>query len=204
MSKQSFHYFTIEKSATAEFKDRGSKFIAYAFGITTSDEVKNHLKQIKELHPKANHYCYAYKLGIDNNNYRSSDAGEPKGSAGLPILNQILSKQVTNVLVVVVRYFGGTLLGVPGLINAYKTAAALCLQLTPIIQKAITETYIITGDYTLVSDVMYIAKRFGCVCKKSSSLLFVELEMEIPLQQQEQVLFMLQELKGITIAKNRV
>jgi uncharacterized YigZ family protein len=201
VSQQSFHYFTIEKSANAEFKDRGSKFIGFAFSISTAEDVKAYLKQVKELHPKANHYCYAYKLGVDNNHYKSSDAGEPKGSAGLPILNQILSKQVTNVLVIVVRYFGGTLLGVPGLINAYKTTASLCLQVTPIVQKVITETFLVTGDYTIVNDVMQIAKRFNCFCRQSSNLLFVELEVEIPLQQKEQVLFVLKDVQGITVTK---
>lgn len=135
MEATNFYYNTIEKPATAEFKDRGSKFIALAFAIENAEDFKLKLKEVKAQHAKANHHCFAYRLGTDNNNYRSSDDGEPKGSAGLPILNQIISKQLTNVAVVVVRYFGGTLLGVPGLINAYKTATVLALQLSPIIQK---------------------------------------------------------------------
>src|SRR5690606_2431913 len=112
---------------TAEFKDRGSKFLAYAFPINDEQELKGKLKELKALHPKAGHHCYAYRLGLDGNQYRANDDGEPSGSAGKPILGQIDSAGVTNVLVVVVRYFGGTLLGVPGLINAYKTATAEAL-----------------------------------------------------------------------------
>src|SRR4051794_33870893 len=119
------HYYTIEKESAAEFKDRGSKFIGYAFPVTTINECKEKLAAIKKEHPKATHHCFAYRIGIDGMNYRVSDDGEPSGSAGRPILGQIDSRQVINTLIIVVRYFGGTLLGVPGLINAYKTAAAL-------------------------------------------------------------------------------
>src|SRR6266480_952803 len=126
-------YSTIEKPALAEFKDRGSKFIAYAFPISSVEAFKEKLNAIKKDHPKATHHCFAYRLGLDKNNFRLSDAGEPSGTAGKPILGQIDSRNLTNTLVIVVRYFGGTLLGVPGLINAYKSAAALALQLTPVV-----------------------------------------------------------------------
>lgn len=201
MQEQSFYYFTIAKTCSAEFKDRGSRFIAYAYAVKNVDDVKLHLKEIKDKHPKANHYCYAYKLGIDNNNYRSSDAGEPRGSAGLPILNQILSKQLTNVLVIVVRYFGGTLLGVSGLVNAYKTAATLCLQITPIVQKDLTETFIVTGDYSIVNDMLQIVKRFNGTCHQANNMLFVELEIDIPLQHKEQVLYLIKDIKGAELNK---
>src|SRR5262245_49830331 len=128
-------YNTIEKTSAAEFKDRGSKFIAYTFPI--ANDFKEKLALIKKEHPKATHHCFAYRLGLDSNNFRVSDDGEPSGSAGRPILGQIDSKQLTNVLVIVVRYFGGTLLGVPGLINAYKNSAALALQVTPVVRKPV-------------------------------------------------------------------
>src|SRR5678816_1751573 len=134
MSDKEF-YYTISQTAFAEFKDRGSRFLAYAFPIQSTEEFKNYLQQLKKEHPKAVHHCFAYRVGLDANNFRSSDDGEPSGTAGKHILGQIDSKELTNVLVVVVRYFGGTLLGVPGLINAYKTAAALALQETAIIPK---------------------------------------------------------------------
>ena len=125
----------------AEFKDRGSRFLAYAFPISSADDFKKRLKELKEEHPKAVHHCFAYRVGTDGNNFRSSDDGEPSGSAGRPILGQIDSKELVDVAIIVVRYFGGTLLGVPGLINAYKTAASFALQSTPIIKKPVLINY---------------------------------------------------------------
>ena len=115
-----FYYYTIEQPAIAEFKDRGSKFFAYSFPVSSIDDCKKKLAQLKKEHPKAVHHCLAYRIGIDGSTFRVSDDGEPSGSAGRPILGQIDSKKLTNIMVVVVRYFGGSLLGVPGLINAYK------------------------------------------------------------------------------------
>ena len=145
MSEQEF-YYTIEKDGMAEFKDRGSKFIAYAFPLNSVELFREKLNEVKKLHPKATHHCFAYRIGLDGNVHRVSDDGEPSGTAGRPILGQIDSKSLVNVLVVVVRYFGGTLLGVPGLINAYKTATALVLQTTPILQKAIEINYRLQFD----------------------------------------------------------
>src|SRR5690606_18707615 len=135
------YYFTIEQPATAEFRDRGSKFIGYAFPVNDINEFKEKLAAVKKDHPKATHHCFAYRIGLDGSTFRVSDDGEPSGSAGRPILGQIDSKQATNVLIIVVRYFGGTLLGVPGLINAYKTTAALVLQVTPLVQKPVLVPY---------------------------------------------------------------
>ncbi|MBL7721167.1 MAG: YigZ family protein, partial [Chitinophagaceae bacterium] len=126
------YFKTIETTAMAEFRDRGSKFIAFIFPVSDVNDFKARLADIKKEHPKATHHCFAYRIGLDGTNFRVSDDGEPSGSAGRPILGQIDSKQLTNVLIIVVRYFGGTLLGVPGLINAYKSAAAMALQVTPV------------------------------------------------------------------------
>src|SRR5436190_1605914 len=123
------YYNTIDTPATTQIKDRGSTFIAHAFPIRAVDDFKIRLNELKKEHPKATHHCFAYRIGNSGNSFRVSDAGEPSGTAGKPILGQLDSRQLTDTLVVVVRYFGGTLLGVPGLINAYKTAAALVLQL---------------------------------------------------------------------------
>src|SRR5881394_2188011 len=131
MTEQDF-YYTITQCSNAEFKDRGSKFIAFAFPVETVDDFKKQLQVLKKDHPKAVHHCFAYRIGTDGNNFRSSDDGEPSGTAGKPILGQIDSKELVNVAVIVVRYWGGTLLGVPGLINAYKVSAAMALQVTPI------------------------------------------------------------------------
>src|SRR6476660_4065491 len=108
------HFITISAPSQTEFKDRGSRFIAYAFPIQSADDFKKRLKELKEEHPKAAHHCFAYRLDIDGNNFRSGDDGEPSGSAGKPILGQIDSKGLTNTAIIVVRYFGGTLLGIPG------------------------------------------------------------------------------------------
>lgn len=193
------YYYTIEKSSVAEFKDRGSKFLAYAFPISTPDDFKKRLKELKEEHPKAAHHCFAYRLGIDKNNFRSGDDGEPSGSAGKPILGQIDSKELTNVAVVVVRYFGGTLLGVPGLINAYKTSTSLALQLTAIVQKPILIQYDLHFDYTLMNEVMMVVKRFGCVVLQNEMQLFCRMVIGIPKESLELCLDKLNDLHGLEI-----
>src|SRR3954463_12337175 len=172
-------FYTIEKSTSAEFKDRGSKFIAYTYPVQSVDEFKKCMEAIKKEHPKATHHCFAYRIGLDNNTYRVSDDGEPSGTAGKPILGQIDSKKLTNVLVVVVRYFGGTLLGVPGLINAYKTASALALQLTPLIQKQVMVRYQLQFDYTRMNEVMMLIRQFGCEIIKQDAQLFCTLTIGI-------------------------
>ena len=159
---QQDYYFTIEQPSTAEFKDRGSKFLAYAYPVQEVADVKLRLGELKKEHPKAVHHCFAYRLGLDGTQFRVTDDGEPAGSAGRPILGQIDSKQLTNTLVVVVRYFGGTLLGVPGLINAYKTATSLALQVTPIVQKPVEIKYVLHFDYTLMNEVMMVVKQSQC------------------------------------------
>jgi uncharacterized YigZ family protein len=198
MSEQLF-YNTIEKPSFAEFKDRGSKFLAYAYPILTADDFKKYLQQVKKEHAKAVHHCFGYRLGLDGNNFRVSDDGEPGGTAGKPILGQIDSKELTNVLVVVVRYFGGTLLGVPGLINAYKTATSLALQLTPIVQKQVQVDYRLQFDYTKMNDVMIVVRQFGCEVKKQDSQLFCELTLGVPKSRVNEVLFKLKELQTVEV-----
>jgi len=193
------YYKTIEKPSYAEFKDRGSSFLAYAFPVLTTDDFKKRLKELKEEHPKAAHHCFAYRLGIDGNNFRSSDDGEPSGSAGKPILGQIDSKEITNTAVVVVRYFGGTLLGVPGLINAYKTVTSLALQLTPIVQRPILVNYELQFDYTLMNDVMMVVKRFGCTILQNEAQLFCRMVIGIPKETLQLCLDKLNDMHGIEI-----
>ncbi|RYZ24192.1 MAG: YigZ family protein [Chitinophagaceae bacterium] len=179
------HFHTIEKEALAEFRDRGSTFLAYAFPVASADEFKKRLKELKEEHPKANHHCFAYRIGTDGNNFRASDDGEPSGSAGKPILGQLDSKGVTNTAIVVVRYFGGTLLGVPGLINAYKTAASFALQLTPLTQRPVLVNYELNFDYTLMNDVMMVVKRFGCAVLENEAQLFCRMVIGVPKKEEE-------------------
>lgn len=191
----------------AEFKDRGSRFLAYAFPISSSDDFKKRLKELKEEHSKAVHYCFAYRIGTDGNNlpagrqvFRSSDDGEPSGSAGRPILGQIDSKEMVNVAIVVIRYFGGTLLGVPGLINAYKTAASFALQLNPIIKKPVLINYRLQFDYTILNDVMRIIKKNDCVILRQELQLFCMIEASIPRSQLELCILQLQSLKSMELS----
>lgn len=193
------HYYTIDKPSVAEFKDRGSKFLAYAFPITDVTDFKNRLRRLKEEHPKAVHHCFAYRIGMDKNNFRSSDDGEPSGSAGKPILGQIDTKELTNVAVVVVRYFGGMLLGVPGLINAYKTSASFALQLSAVVQKPILIRYDLHFDYTLMNDVMIVVKRFGCVLLQSEMQLFCRMVIGIPKENFDLCLEKLKDLHGVEL-----
>jgi len=151
-------YKTISKSSEGVFRDRGSKFMAYAFPIKSEEEFRNILSKIKSEHPKARHYCWALRLTTDKSVFRLNDDGEPAGTAGRPILNTLLSLDVTDVAVIVVRYFGGTLLGVPGLIHAYKTASVEALKNTDIIEKTITDCYHIEFDYPHINEVMKIVK----------------------------------------------
>jgi len=196
------YYNTIEKPSKAEFKDRGSKFIAFVLPLTDINDFKEKLAAVKKEHPKATHHCFAYRLGIDGMTYRVSDDGEPSGSAGRPILGQIDSRQITNTLVVVVRYFGGTLLGVPGLINAYKTAAALALQVTPTVQKPVLINYRLQFDYTQLNDVMTTVKRFDCVVLGQEMNLFCSLNIGIPKNRLDEVLFQLNDRKGMELVKS--
>src|SRR6201996_6626837 len=134
-------YQTIKEPAEGVFRDRGSKFLALAYPITSETDIKNIIARLKADHPKANHHCWATRLGIDRSVFRINDDGEPSGTAGRPILNTLLSRNITNTLVVVVRYFGGTLLGVPGLINAYKTATEEALKVATVIEKTVNDVY---------------------------------------------------------------
>lgn len=154
-------YKTISKSSSeAIFKDRGSKFLGYAFPLQREEEVKEMISQLKEQHHKARHWCYAWRIGVEEERirFRANDDGEPNNSAGQPIYGQILSKELTNILIVVVRYFGGTKLGVSGLINAYKTAAEMALEASTIQEKTIETTFQLTFEYKDINKVMRVIK----------------------------------------------
>jgi uncharacterized YigZ family protein len=154
-------YKTITKaSPEVLFKDKNSKFFGFAFPVTTEDDVKLHIEELKKQHHQARHWCYAYQIGTSENdyNFRANDDGEPNNSAGMPIYGQIQSFEVTNILIVVVRYFGGVKLGVSGLINAYRTAAQMALEASKIVTKTINIEYSITFDYKNMNKVMRIIK----------------------------------------------
>ena len=199
MTEQEF-YYTIEKEAVAEFRDRGSKFIGYACPIKSVEEFRDRLNEIKKEHPKATHHCFAYRLGLDGNVFRVSDDGEPSGSAGRPILGQIDSKELVNTLVVVVRYFGGTLLGVPGLINAYKSTAALALQMTPLAQKQVEKEYIVQFDYTQVGEIMAVVKQYNCRIVRQEMQLFCNMTIAIPKNRVMETVYKLQEIRNVELS----
>lgn len=152
-------YKTItQPSKEGLFKDRGSKFYGYAFPVSNEEEIKEKIELLKKQHYNARHWCYAWQLGKEYDHYRANDDGEPSNSAGMPIYGQLQSFNVTNILVVVVRYFGGTKLGVGGLIQAYKTGAKLALKNSVIIEKTINEEFLINFEYSEMNTVMRIIK----------------------------------------------
>jgi uncharacterized YigZ family protein len=154
-------YNMIASPVEAELKDKGSRFVAFAYPVTTEEEVKQIIASLKKDHFGANHHCYAYVLGFDAAIQKSNDDREPSNTAGKPILRVVLSKQLTNTLVVVVRYFGGKLLGVPGLIQAYGGAATLALEKATIIQKIITERHELVFDYAAENEAFRLIKQYG-------------------------------------------
>ncbi|RXK52560.1 IMPACT family protein [Aquirufa rosea] len=152
-------YLTLAAPSEGLYKDKGSKFISMAYPVKDLEEIKSHLHELSVLHPKARHICYAYRLGFTAEEARSNDDGEPSGSAGKPILNTILSHQLHYVLVAVVRYFGGTLLGVPGLIHAYKEASIDALTQAEIIEHEPLKQVEIQFAYKTLNDVMKVCKK---------------------------------------------
>ena len=193
------HYNTTEQEGFAEFKEKGSRFLAYSFPFNDAQKLKPIIQKLKKEHPKAVHFCFAYKIGIDGNKFRSSDDGEPSGSAGKPILGQLESKLLTDVLVVVVRYFGGTLLGVPGLINAYKSAASMSLQVVPIVRKAVMVIMTIEFDYTQQNEINTILKKYECRIVSKENSLFSLYVLEIPVDNMSDVLHSFKNLKNVYI-----
>ena len=153
-------FLTIVKPSEGLYKEKGSKFIAYAYPVHDEDEVKDYLEFLKKEHHNARHYCYAFSIGHPQAYYRANDDGEPNHSAGDPILRQIQSQQLTNVLIVVVRYFGGTKLGVSGLVNAYKTAAAEALRNTISVEKYLKEIVLFSYNYDQTNEVMKLISDF--------------------------------------------
>ena len=151
-------YFTIKKESQGIYKDKGSRFLSFAHPLSDQEQVKHIIDQIRKEHHEARHHCYAYMIGHERNIWRFNDDGEPSGTAGRPILGQINSFELTNVLIVVSRYFGGTLLGVSGLITAYRSAAVSAINNAGIIKCTVQELYEIIFPYESMNDVMKILK----------------------------------------------
>ena len=178
-------YRTLELPIQAEFKDKGSRFLVFAYPVQTAEQVRKHVDDLRQEHHKARHWCYAYRFGVDGNQFRANDDGEPSGSAGRPILGQIDSFELTDVLVVVVRYFGGTLLGVPGLIHAYKTSTQMALENAQIIEKNIEKTVRIRCEYPYLNEAIRIAKNHQAEIIEQDLQLDCRLTVRIPLANAE-------------------
>jgi uncharacterized YigZ family protein len=151
-------YKTITQPSQGTFRDKGSRFLAFAYPVANEQEIKQQLDTLRKQYYDATHHCYAYVLGFDKSAFRINDDGEPSGTAGRPIYGQLLSADLTNTLIVVIRYYGGTNLGVPGLIHAYKTATIEALQNATIVTRIVKEVYQIEYPYEAMNDVMKIVK----------------------------------------------
>ncbi|MBL7713699.1 MAG: YigZ family protein [Chitinophagaceae bacterium] len=194
-------YKTIASPTTSAFKDRGSRFLGYTFPVRDKEDIKNRLREVKNEHPKATHHCFAYRLGTEGLDFRAADDGEPSGSAGRPILGQIDSAGCTNVLIVVVRYYGGTMLGVPGLINAYKTSAAEALAAAAWEEKWITQTIELSFDYNAMSEVLYLLKQNEAEVLRQDLQLFCTVTAAVPLPYEEQCAGQLLQIRGLQLKK---
>lgn len=192
-------YQTVEGSAEGLFKDKGSKFIAFIFHVEKEEEIKETIQHIKKEHFSARHHCYAYRLGYYGEKYRANDDGEPSGTAGKPIHGQLLSHNLTNTLIVVVRYFGGTLLGVSGLINAYKNAAADAILNASIVTRIIENNYRLKFGYPLQNAVMKIIKDEQLEVVSASYELDCTLEIKVRINKTDTVTEKLATIIGLTV-----
>jgi len=192
-------YRTIAEPADGIFRDKGSKFIAYAYPFRDENKLKEIIAQLKAEHPKARHHCWAYRLTPDRSIFRVNDDGEPSGTAGRPILNVLLSQDITNVLVVVVRYFGGTLLGVPGLINAYKTATQEAIDVAEVVERTVNDVYAVHFDYLQMNDVMKIVKEYDLKVLSQNFDTTCTIHVEMRKLQVNEVVGKLDNIEGIEV-----
>ena len=199
MKKQDTYKTIIKSSEEGIFKDKGSKFLGFAFPLEHENQVKEIVDRLKKDHYKARHWCYAWQLGTDTIQFRVNDDGEPSNSAGNPIYGQILSKELTNVLVVVVRYFGGVKLGVGGLVNAYKTAAHLALESSHITTKTIDEHFKLFFEYSIMNKVMRIIKENNVTIVSQKMELKCEFEISIRKKEALKVKTALDSLRHVLI-----
>jgi len=178
-------YKTIQEPADGLYKEKGSKFIARVFHVESEEEVKDCLLEVKKQYHDARHHCYAYRIDPENEQFRSNDDGEPSGTAGKPILNQILSFELFNVLLVVVRYFGGTKLGVSGLIRAYKTATIDAFENAKVVTNTITRSIELQFEYPLLNDVMRVIKEENITVLNQQFELSCEIKIEVQRNREE-------------------
>jgi len=202
MTVQKDTFKTIAKpSPEVLFKDRGSKFIGYAFPVTSEEEIKEHLRQLKKQHHNARHWCYAWQLGEQYEKYRANDDGEPSNSTGMPIYGQLQSFDVTRILVVVVRYFGGTKLGVGGLIQAYKTAAQFALEASMIVERTIDDDFLLRFDYPEMNTVMRIIKDEDLTIKHQKMEMDCEITISIRKNNSERIYQVFENIYKVNIKK---
>ncbi|OFY09121.1 MAG: YigZ family protein [Bacteroidetes bacterium GWE2_42_24] len=190
-------YRTIQLPGLGVYKDRGSRFLGFVFHVTSENQVKEHLGLLKKEYYDARHHCYAYILGPDKAAYRINDDGEPSGSAGRPIYNILLSNDLTNILIVVIRYFGGIKLGVPGLIKAYKTAAIEALNNTLIVEKIVFEAYKISYSYEFMNEIMKIIKDQSLTIITSDFNLDCTIDILIRKKDSDHILESLKKISGV-------
>lgn len=190
-------YKTIQEPSEGVYRDKGSKFIAYLYPLGSESDVKDIIIALKAEHSKARHHCWALRLSPDRTMFRLNDDGEPSGTAGRPILNTLLSNELTNILAVVVRYFGGTLLGVPGLINAYKSATAEAVKNAKIVEKTVNSVFSIEFGHSKMNEVMKIVKEEDLKISHQSFDLTCSFSLEIRNSQVNKVLGKLEKVEGL-------
>jgi uncharacterized YigZ family protein len=194
------YYFTLSGISDGDYRERGSKFLASAFPCENEDEMKAFIQDLKKEHPSARHFCFGAVFGEDGSEHRSSDDGEPSGTAGLPILNQILSSEITNMAIVVVRYFGGTKLGKPGLIHAYKEAAILAIEASTKKKIWITERVLIHFEYDDTGNVMRAIEQFPMAQILDQNFLeSCELTVSVPKSTLDNALHLFDHLQHVNI-----
>ncbi|ORF04455.1 IMPACT family protein [Snodgrassella alvi] len=194
-----YQYTTLAAPAQAEFKDKGSRFLAFAYPVQDESEIRQYVQILREQHYKARHCCFAWRLGVDGNRYRANDDGEPAGSAGRPILGQIDSANITDVVVIVIRYFGGTLLGVPGLIHAYKSATAAAIEAADKICLDVCRQLWLYCDYAHLSEAMRWCRQQQAQIIQQDLQQQCCLSVRLPLAQLESGLSSLRKLRMIDV-----
>lgn len=194
-----FFYKTIEKPVEdILLKEKGSKFIGFAYPVNNEKELKETLDQLKSVHPKATHHCYAFRLGLNGENYRANDDGEPSGSAGLPIYNQLLANEITNILLIVVRYYGGTKLGVSGLVKTYKESAKLTLEEAHIITKELRTELEILFHFNQQNTIFTLLNKFDAKVLEFDAEENCRISASVKLSQKENISEQLSEMQIIS------
>lgn len=202
MNTEKDTYRTILKpSEEVLFKEKGSKFFGYAFPVSSEENIKEHIENLKKQHHSARHWCYAWQLGKNYDHYRANDDGEPSNSAGMPIYGQLQSFDVTNILVVVVRYFGGTKLGVGGLIQAYKTTAQMALETCKIVEKTIDENFLLKFEYPEMNIVMRILKDEDINLVQQKMELDCEFQIAVRKKDAERIFVLFENTYKVTIKR---